>query len=253
MNTEKTGAKASSTIKLICFALYRTKGSFGEGNLSVEPLFGASDARISNTGTIELLASSVPFHSNTFLDRAPRAGFGMLMLYGIRDALEEMRYWSGKARELDADFTYVEIEFAVGTIEVGLMDRDLLKATNGENKFLNVRRMKASLQTEILEMISGYARGDGIDVNEEMSRISQIANYPNYFDYVLIDDEVLSKLDIMVIPVADKPGMPNRMRQLAYVRAGSVIVTAQQSRTDATILLPNWMTDKSIAEKLRSS
>lgn len=240
-----------STVKLTTFSIFRTHGAPGASGSTVETLYGASAARFNDTNGVELLADSVPFHADAFVDRAPRPGCGLLMLYGIRDTLEEMHYWRTKARELGASFTYAEIEFAVGDIEVGLTDRKKLKDAAGKGRFLNLRRMTASLQSQVLQRFSQYAAAEGRDISEEMSRVSQIATRPDYFDNLFDDDADMGKLDILVVPVADDPAVPGRMRQVAYVRPGAEVVSTVQGSDEATILLPAWMTNKALAKKMR--
>ena len=184
----------------------------------------------------------MPFHSEQFRAKAPKEGCGLLTLYGVRDSLEELHYWRTLARDLDAEFASAELEFEIGHIEPGLTDRALLKSTAGKkSRFLNFRRMKASLQTEILERFTAYSVSDGTGIDEELNRVSQIATRPDLFDRLLVEDPDLSKLDILVIPVADDPALPGRMRQVAYVKPGATLVSTVHSNSEARILLPAWM------------
>lgn len=239
----------TSSVKLTTFSIYKvTKGPSGS---SIQTLAGSVDARFGDTGQVELLADSVPFHADLFRQKAPKPGFGMLMLYGIRDTLEEMHYWRTKAREMGAEFASAEIEFAVGVIEVGLTDRAKLKAAAGKSSFLNLRRMTSSLQSQILHQFSEYAASEGANIDEEMSRVSQIATRPDLFDKLLVDDSDLAKLDVLVVPVADDPAVPGRMRQVAYVKPGAKVLSTVQGTDKATILLPQWMTDVAFAKRMR--
>lgn len=252
-NDTQAQERPSSTVKLIGFSIYKAKPGILKKDDPVEAFYGASTIRVNDSGVVELLLDSAPYHSDAFATKKPKPGFGMLMLYGIRDSLDEMYFWRTKARELKAEFAYAEFEFRVGEIEVGLTDRNTLRSAPGRNRFLNVRRMKASLQTDILARFTDYANADGLDIKEEMRRVSQIANRPNYFDHLFQDDDDLAKLDIVVIPVADDPAIPGKMRQMAYVRPGAEIVSIVQGSTAATILLPDWMTDKDAAKKLQNA
>ena len=238
-----------STVKLTTFSIYKV--NTGPAGASIQTLAGSVAVRFGASGQVELLADSVPFHADSFRDRAPKPGFGLLMLYGIRDTLEEMHFWRTKAREMGAEFTSAEIEFAVGDIEVGLTDRAKLKAAAGKGTFLNLRRMTSSLQSQVLHQFSEYAASEGANINEEMSRVSQIATRPDLFDKLLVDDSDLSKLDILVVPVADDPAAPGRMRQVAYVKPGAKVLSVVQGTDQATVLLPLWMTDVAAAKKMR--
>jgi hypothetical protein len=245
---EKQKAEQTSTVRLTTFAIFREPKA-SDKNSEIEVLYGASAARRSKDGKIELLSSGIPFHSQAFANKAPKAGFGTLMLYGIRDSLEALHFWRAKARELGASFSSVQIEFSIGNLEVGLTDRALLKKSHGANRFLNFRRMKASLQSEILHKFTEYAKEEGVNIDEEMSRTAQIATRPDLFDRLLYEDKELKKLSILVIPVADDPEVPSRLRQVAYVKPGAPVVSMVQSNDDAKIVLPIWMTDTKAAKK----
>lgn len=237
-----------SSVRGTVFSIFRTRKTPDASGCPVDVLYGASSGRLGDDGKLELLADSVPFHAESFKNKAPKPGFGLLMLYGIRDSLEEMQYWRIKAREMGAEFVSAEFEFEVGTIEPKLTDRQLLKATAGKNRFLNMRRMKSDLQTQIFETFSAYANSDGEKSDENLSRVSQIANRPDLFDRLLVDDRDFAALDILVIPVADDDAFPGKMRQLAYVKPGARVLTVLQGSSDVRILLPAWMTDKTIGK-----
>lgn len=242
-----------SSVRVTAFSVFKRRKTPDATGSPVDVLYGASSGRLGDDGKLELLADSVPFHADSFKNKAPKPGFGLLMLYGIRDSLEEMQYWRFKAREMEAEFVCAEFEFEVGTIEPKLTDRQLLKATAGKNRFLNLRRMKSELQTQVLESFSAYANSDGEETDENLSRVSQIANRPDLFDQLLVDDRDLAALDMLVIPVADDEAFPGKMRQLAYVKPGARVVSIVQDSSEARILLPPWMTDTKLAEELRQN
>lgn len=237
-----------SSVRVTAFSIFRKRKTPDASGSPVDVLYGASSGRLGDDGKLELVADSVPFHAESFKNKAPKPGFGLLMLYGIRDSLEEMQYWRIKAREMGAEFVSADFEFEVGTIEPKLTDRQLLTATAGQNRFLNFRRMKSELQTQVLESFAAYANSDGMESDENLSRVSQIANRPDLFDRLLVDDRDFAALDILVIPVADDDAFPGKMRQLAYVKPGARVLTILQGSSDVRILLPAWMTDKTIGK-----
>ena len=248
MSTATTDKKPKlpSTVKLTAFSIYKRSAT------AVTPMYGAVAGRIDD-GRVQLLADSVPFHSASFKDKAPKPGFGMLMLYGVRDTLEEMHFWRTEARKQNAEFAHAEFEFLVGDIEVGLMSRAMLKDAAGKSKFLNLRRMKADLQTSILDNFAAYSKAEGKNIDVDMTRVSQIATRPDLFDRLLQEDSYLSKLDLLVIPVSDDPEVPGRMRQVCYVKPGAEVVSIVQGTDAATLLLPKWMTDTADAKKMRKA
>lgn len=249
--------KAPSNVELMTFAIYKFEGKGDKA--TVKPLFGAENARFTEDGKVELLAGHVPFNSPAFKKHAPQPGHGLLMLYGIRDSLEEMQKWRAKARELNAHFAYATVKFEVGYIEVGLTNREKLRhydtldeeVRRWPSRFLNVRRMTADLQLEVLKHFQLFADREKKKV--PMDKVADLATRPDYFDHLFQEDKDFHKhLDILVIPVADNPDAPSRIRTLAYVRPGAKIVGTLQGTDEAAILLPKWMHDLKYAKKLRS-
>lgn len=234
--------KPASSVKLTAFCLYRKKAARGDTPASVEALDGALDARLGADGHVELLAGPAPFRSKDFVGAAPAPGFGTLMLYGIRDTVEELYRWRNHARQIGADFASAEFEVEVGTLETGLTSRELLHAAGGKNRFLNVRRMTSHLQGQVLQAMRKY--------EPELTRVVEMAQHPELFDRVLLDDPDLRSLDVLVIPVADDPGSPNLMRQVAYVRPGAKVLKVHQGSDQATIYLPSWMSNEKEAKKM---
>lgn len=235
--------KKPSSVKLTAFCLYQAKRD-AKGRLkSVTALDGAQDARIGDDGRVELLASSVPWRSKKFAAPQPGAGFGMLLLYGIKDTLEELYRWRNKARQIGADFAYAEFDVEVGIIEPGLVSRDLLKTRGRESRFANLRRMNVMLQGEILQAMRKH--------DPAVTKMVDLAARPHLFDMIFEDDKEIANLDVFVIPVADDDETPGLMRQVAYVRPGSKILGVNQGSDQASIFLPSWMTDKKMSAALR--
>ena len=103
-----------------------------------------------------------------------------------------------------------------------------------------------------MKKFAEYVTREGGDPAHEMHRVSQIATRPDLFDTLLEEDPDLAKKSIVVIPVADDSVDVNKIRQVAYLRPGADIISIVQGSDDATILLPNWMTDAQQAKKVRS-
>lgn len=51
----------------------------------------------------------------------------------------------------------------------------------------------------------------------------------------------MKRIDVIVIPVADDPKLPNRVRQLAFVRQGARIVGIEQNPEINEFVVPGWM------------
>lgn len=247
---DNKGKKAAADVGLTSFAVYRVHGKAGDPGMKVEVLAGATDSRIDEKGRVQLLAGNVPFHSDAFKKRSPAAGSGLLALYGHRDALEELAFWRAYAREQKAEFAYVTYNVVVGTINPQLVDRERLRSDPSMG-FMSMRRTMSSLQTEIHERFYGYVKAERGNADVNMATVSQIATRPDLFDRLFEDDRDLRQLSVFVIPVADDPAVPGKMRQLAYLRPGSTVINVRQGVETVDLLLPSWVTDEKVAKKLR--
>lgn len=257
-----------STVRLTSFAIYKSANRFPKLASDVEIIAGASVARINADGKLELVMASVPMRTAAMAPYMPTGG--LLTLYGLRDAAQELQRVIAEARQLGAHFAFANIEVDIKHLENGLVDRDFLKdAVRGIEpeackdrddkyrgidianplRFLNVRRMKSTLQLDILEKFSEYS--DGPNSNQKtVKQVSQIATRPDLWDRLLTEDEDLKYLDVLVIPVADDPAVPGNMRQVAYVRPGLRIKSIVQGSDDVTLVLPDWMKPNWMEPKL---
>ena len=85
-----------SSIRVTAFSIFKRRKTPDATGSPVDIICGATTASLVD-GTVELVADSVPFHAESFKNKAPKPGFGILMLYGVRDSLEELHYWRTKA------------------------------------------------------------------------------------------------------------------------------------------------------------
>lgn len=227
-----------STVRLITYALYKSASSHPTSADEVKILVGASKAKINNDGKLELEMASGAMQSPDLAGHMPADG--LLMLYGLRDAAMELQRMRTEARRVGAELAYADVEIEVGEIEVGLVDRELLHGAK-DMRFLNVSRMKSSLQTEILNEFSECTKKDGTDIDEKLSRVLQIATRPDLWDKVFKKDPDLKRLSVLVIPLADDPAAPRAMRNVAYVRPGANINSIVQGSDHVSLVLPGWM------------
>lgn len=256
-----------STVRLSSFAIYKSEKR-PEKPSDIEIIAGASEARFNTEGKLELVMASVPPRSAAMAKYMPTGG--LLMLYGLRDSAQELQRVIAETRQLGAHFAFANIEVDIRHLENGLVDREFLHdAVRGIEpevcqdrddkhrgidianpiRFLNVRRMKSTLQLEILEKFSEYS--DGPNSNQTtVKQVSQIATRPDLWDRLLSEDEDLKYLDVLVIPVADDPAVPGNMRQVAYVRPGIRIKSIVQGSEDVTLVLPDWMSPNILKSKL---
>lgn len=225
-----------STARLTSFALYKPTQT--KPGAAPQILTGASRASISASGRLELEAASVPTHSVALAKHLPTGG--LLMLYGLRDAMLELQRMRSEARRVQAEFAYVDLEVDLGTIESGLVDRQALQR-RPDLQFLAFRRMKADLQLEILQRFHQYAQADGSSFNDKLSRTEQIASRPDLWDRLCDDDDDFRHLKVIIIPLGDSDGSPDGVRYVAYARPGLHVVTAVQGSDHVALNLPAWM------------
>lgn len=251
--TKATKTPARSEIELVTFAIFKVRGR-GTAAQKIDLLYGAADARFDTDGRVQLLADNVPFRNEIGY---PHPGHGMLLLYGVNDQVEELQYWRAVARQEGAEFAWAKIKVDVGYIEVGLTNREMLQqfgvvsqARPENSRFLNIRRMAAPLQREMLTHFQSIARGD--PEATEMDRVVQLATRPAYWDKVFeMDRDLRDNLDVLVIPVADNEEDEHKVRYLAYLRPGANIVGISQGYEMAEIMVPRWLTDPALAAQFR--
>lgn len=237
---EEAARTKPSIIKLMTFAAYKVSGEGKRQKVSV--VGGAADARFNN-GVVELLATSVPFNSQLLQGREPADGKGLLMLYGGKDAADELFHWRTRARKENFKIAFATIDVEVGYMEPNLITRQMMKTYKSNMQFAYLRRMVSELQADILEQFSSLS--DEVAPLEKGGSVAAISLYPNLFDQVFEQDKDIGNLQVLAIPVMDDVEFPakQRMRQVAYVRPQAKIVKITQGATDAHIVLPRWMTN----------
>ncbi|MEJ6002603.1 hypothetical protein [Paucibacter soli] len=238
----------SASVKLTSFCLYRVHGTPGTPDAQIEVVAGAEAGRFTEDGKIQLLLKSAPFHSDAFGERAPKDGEGVLALYGHRDALQELQFWRERARHLHAQFAYIDYEVKVGEISQQLVNRAMLKDTGDAYGFLNIRRMQADFQKEVLHRFQVFIKKEGGDFSKEMDRVSQIALRPDLFAKWLAADADVRHVKVMVLPVADDIDAPGRIRQVALIRPDVCIFNTTQGDERCEILFPSWMKVHGLAD-----
>jgi hypothetical protein len=268
--TSEVKERKPSSIELTVMAMYQLQPARKGSPASVKTLAGAVNARVTPEGRVELLADNAPFLNSLF--KAPAPGKGLLMVYGVRDSLESVQRWVEKARSAGAELAIAQVEVEVGSIEAGLVDRDLLRTFDQFDpssrflpakeaktaprpypaRFVNLRRMKQDLQHQVYATLAGHAKS--LDKPLQQASVLELATRPELFDALFeLDADFRKQIDVLAIPVADDLENPIRMRQLAYVRPGTKILRVTQGQDRASILLPRWLTDLEYAQKLAAA
>jgi hypothetical protein len=234
-----------STVKLTSIVNFKMESG------TASDLIGASSAQPVKKG-IEVIMGSAPLHSDSIAERVAELSHesspyrGLYLLYGNRDVLDERQYWSKRARKTPgAVCASVEIEFDVRGICPNHVDRKILKSfrdTDGNQiGFLNLRRIKAELQSDILVKFQDRVKAEKGNL-DLMRKPANIALRPDLWPQILYEDPDFLRINVMVIAVADNRNLAEQTRQIAWVRPGTPIVSTMQSRTDVNILTPPWMT-----------
>ena len=108
---------------------------------------------------------------------------------------------------------------------------------------MNLKRMSAALQHEVLKAFQQYITAEGGNPGAVMAKVADIALRPDLFSRLLADDLDFRGLSVIVIPIADDPHSPKRTRQIAFVRPGARILSVEQGSSEATFYMPAWLTD----------
>lgn len=227
---------ASSRVQLTLLSLFR-----GQGEKAL-PIVGTSRVHDAGQG-VHVVAASIPFHDRAMDSKAPRQGQGLLALFGIRDALDELQHWRMVARTSQAQFAYLQLQVDVGASASGVLTRQMLQSQGSNMRFLNFRRSAAEFQKDGLERFAHWVEQEGGSARRDMSHIRQMALRPDLFERWLYEDEDLRHIDVMVIPLADRADA-SRMRQVAYLRAGTPLQSVQQGSDQLQVHLPGWMAQR---------
>ena len=227
---------AGSRVQLTLLSLFRMQGK------QVQPVVGTS--RVCDDGHgVHVVAGSIPFRSRAMDQRAPQPGKGMLTLFGIRDALDELQHWRTVARNSQAQFAYLQLQVDVGSPALGAVTRQMLREQDAQLRFLNVRRSAAGFQKELLTQFAEWVAQEGGNPAQEMAQVRHMAQRPDLFERLLYSDADLRHIDVLVLPLADWPE-GDRMRQVAYVRAGTPLHAVLQGSDQMQVHLPGWMAQR---------
>lgn len=227
----------SSKVQLTLMSLFRSHGTGDDAHLS--PLVGA-EAVWQADGRTQVIVASVPFHHRAMDARAPQKGRGLLALFGIRDAIEELQHWRTVARNSQAQFTYIQLQVDVRVAHNGVVSRQILQERGDSLRFLNVRRCAADMQKAWLAQFATWVQQEGGDAQRDMQQVRQMARRPDLFERLLHEDPDLQHIDVMVLPLSDRPEA-SRTRQVAYVRAGARLAAVTQGSDQVQVHLPDWM------------
>lgn len=235
----------SSKVQLTFLGLYRMHGAAGDAQVS--PLVGVK-ALTMHKGVPQVALGSVPFHNRAMDALAPSQGLGLLALFGIRDALEELQHWRAVARNSQAQFAYIEVQVEVGIPTSGVLTREQLRVQGPALRFLNVKRCAAEMQKEWLQRFAQWVREEGGDAARDMAQVRQMALRPDLFERLLYTDPDLQHIDVMVLPLADRNDVA-RVRQVAYLRAGTPLLSVAQGSDQMHVALPDWMAQRAELEQ----
>ena len=227
---------SGSRVQLTFFSIFHYRS---EAARQLSPLVGVERVEAGAQGVPLVEVAHVPFHSRAMDRHAPHAG-GLLGLFGIRDALEELQHWRAVARHSHADFASLQLQVHVGHVHAGVVTREVLRQ-DGENlRFLNIRRNAASLQKELLQQFAAWVREEGGDPGVSMASVAQMATRPDLYARVMEQDADFRHVDVLVFALADRADL-RHTRQIAYLRAGARILEWRQDNGAVCLQLPAWM------------
>ena len=226
-----------SKVQLTLAGLFRSHGVGDAVQLS--PLVGIKALGM-KAGQPHVTLGSVPFHDRSMDSKAPSQQYGLLALFGIRDALDELQHWRTVARNSQAQFASLQVQVDVGVPTAGVLTRQHLQDQGANLRFLNVKRCAAELQKAWLQQFAQWVAAEGGDVARSMAHVRQMAQRPDLFERLLYTDPDLQHIDVMVLPLADRNEV-DRVRQVAYLRAGTPLMAVTQGSDQMHVSLPQWM------------
>lgn len=232
----------SSKVQLTFAGLFRTHTV--DNTVQLSPLVGVDSLRLEKS-VPQVTLGSVPFHNRAMDARAPSQQRGLLALFGIRDALQELQHWRGVARSSQAQFAYLQVQVDVGLPSSGVLTRQQLRAQGASLRFLNVKRCAAEMQKEWLQCFAQWVQEEGGDAGRDMAQVRQMALRPDLFERLLYTDADLQHIDVMVLPLADRNDVA-RVRQVAYLRAGTPLLSVAQGSDQMHVALPEWMAQRAM-------
>lgn len=227
----------TSKVQLTLVGLFRMHGAGDAAQLS--PLVGVHALSMAG-GVPQVTLGSVPFHDRSMDARAPLQQCGLLALFGIRDAIGELQHWRAVARNSQAQFAYLQVQVDVGVTHTGVLTRQQLQAQGANLRFVNIKRCAADLQKAWLQQFAQWVAEEGGDAVQSMSHVRQMALRPDLFERLLYTDPDLQHIDVMVLPLADRNHV-DRVRQVAYLRAGTPLLLVTQGSDQMQAGLPQWM------------
>ena len=209
-----------SIIKLETYVAARTTG----GRLACS--YGVGEALpIDGSGRLPIIFGSVALPVGMHLPSSV-----MVMLYGFRDAVEEIDRQGKILAPTHADcFQTIGVNFEVGDIFQGIMTAEDLPHA----RFANVKRMSSNLQHHIRDRFEHYLVRDGLSI-DGIGRLKQIGRYPHLFDR-LLREKAFKHLEVLVIPVEDESG---RMRQFALVTRNAKPIAIEQNGGNLIVGVP---------------
>lgn len=233
---------SGSKVQLTLFGLFRVHAQASQVQLS--SLVGVQALQWEGDQA-QVTVGSIPFHHRAMDRLAPAKEQGLLALFGIRDALQELQHWRTVARSSEAHFAYVQLQVDVGVSSSGVLTREQLRAQGASMRFLNVKRCAAEMQRDWLQLFAQWLREEGGDPAQDMHHVRQMALRPDFFERLLHVDPDLQHIDVMVFPLADRNDAA-RVRQVAYLRAGTPLLSVAQGSDQMQVMLPAWMQQRAV-------
>lgn len=212
-----------STVKLSSFVVYK---KLTDPSLYPDVRYGSNNVQKQSDGSFLFTLSSVPISKNI-----PTVKDSLFFLYGFRDTLEEVQKRRAEARDLDMEFRSIEIGVLLENVHHGIVTKADLKHID----FINIRRMSACLQSDILERFASFVKNEGGDP-ASMSKVRQIATRPDLWERVINEDPDLREIKLAVVPVAD--GENGKIRYIALARKNILVASFNYDDEDDQICLP---------------
>lgn len=224
-------------LQLISFCLWTPGQKQGEVKV-----FGGADQRYDG-GRLQILAGHVPQRDDQDFSAHLPPFAGLIALHGSSESVNELRYWRLLAHQKNLNMAMVNYSVEVGELYRGA--HSIASIEDGSSRAFSLRRSAIEVQQRALAYVT-----EKEGKKAEGQTIAMLAKKPALLLDWMVNDPLMSKVDVGIFPVADDPKNPLAFRQFVFIRAGVTVAETIQAQPDVDLLLPAWLTDKKLAEKL---
>jgi len=189
-------------------------------------IFSPAPRAVNNeNGAINVVLSDIPFPSGV-----PSPRNSLTVVYGYKDAVEEMQKQYALAKSTGMNLVAVSVGFDIGHQQVGVTSLSELPNI----LFLNVKRCSSEVQGILLDGVNELAANEGGEVSL-FDKASQLGNRPDLLcDFVRTD----SRFSHIAAVCYQFPSESPRGRQVVTILANNVVSVSTRGVCPFEVQLP---------------